>query len=297
MFTFSGYLTPGAYAIQLAIRVAVFLVFMLASPIFGAASCRSHDCMALLVLILVIVKPLVYLVFIFSLLGITVRRLNDASLPLWPLVPLVLLLLKDIDFAVLAGPHIGIAALYAKHLGGPLYLLTALLCLFALCLVPTREEAGPRTTAANAVGSVLVAVLVAIIAVPALVPFVAPAPDNVQRLNRATQLPPPRTERRQREAIGVSRKGPTLEQMRNAQQVMGWFLSATYWSAKTYPYRKMGLFIAGALAATFVALDRAGASRPALPASAPPMPPPLPAPRRQGPAFRPVETPAFGRRT
>ena len=297
MFTFSGYLAPGAYAVQLAIRIAVFLVFMVASPFLGGAPCRSGDCIASFLLILVIVKPLVYLVFIFSLLGITVRRLNDADLPAWLLMPLVLLLLKDTDIAVLAGTHVGLAAGYAKHLGGPLYILTVLLCLVALCFVPTREEQGSRTTAAKAIGGALVAVLVALIAVPALVPFVAPAPQNVQQMKRVTELPRPKSERRQRELRDAPRNGPTLEQMRNAQQIGIWFLGATYWSAKTYPYRKAALPLVLALAAAFVALDRFGSTRPAAPAQVPPPPPPSPTPRRQGPPpFRPVPAPAFGRR-
>lgn len=296
MFKFSGFLAPGAYAIQLAIRIGVFLIVTIASPLLMGASCRTHECVATLVLLVIIVKPLVYLAFIFSLLSITVRRLNDADLPAWLVVPVVFLLLKDLDFAALAGAHVALLVGYAKFLGGPLYFLTALLCLAALCCVPTREEPGSRTALANWTGGALAAVMLALVVVPAVVPFIAPPPENVQKLRRHTR---PHVaadvERRQRQALGVPRGIPTSGQLANVQMVGEWLLTAGYWSGKTYPYRKAGLLVAGLLAVGFVVIDRMGGVRQASRPQAP-VPPPLPPQSRQVPAFRPVAPPAFGRR-
>jgi uncharacterized membrane protein YhaH (DUF805 family) len=95
---FSGKMSRAAYARAAAIRVGLFVVVTLGYPFALAAivknsGCGNDTCGALSLVISLVAKPAIYLVFVLSVIAITVRRVRDIGLPvaLAAIVPVLML--------------------------------------------------------------------------------------------------------------------------------------------------------------------------------------------------------------
>jgi uncharacterized membrane protein YhaH (DUF805 family) len=101
---FRGTLSCQEYAWAAGLRIAMFAAFTVAFPVLLSAfislgtDVRGAGAFAFVVAI--VVKPTAYLVFVLSLLGISVRRLRAAGLPVALAAIIVLLMLGNTAFAV-----------------------------------------------------------------------------------------------------------------------------------------------------------------------------------------------------
>ncbi|MEZ5907320.1 MAG: DUF805 domain-containing protein [Hyphomicrobiaceae bacterium] len=148
MFRFRGVLSRRDYAIAALIRIAVFLAVTFAFPFLlktfvYSTNCRGVGgaCGALALVVAIYLKPIIYLVFVYSWLGITVRRLRDAGLPVALVGVLVVLFWADAAFAVVFGSPWTVGfVLGILKLALPKYLIAALICIVFLCLVDSDED-------------------------------------------------------------------------------------------------------------------------------------------------------------
>ena len=102
-----GRLDGADYATRLGWRNVTLVALTLGWPLllggfFSAAACRGPGCGVLALALSLYVKPLVYIIFVLSLLPIVVPRLRDAGVSRFMLLPLGALLLTGIGFWTIA---------------------------------------------------------------------------------------------------------------------------------------------------------------------------------------------------
>jgi uncharacterized membrane protein YhaH (DUF805 family) len=148
---FSGTMSRRAYALHCAVRVVIFVAVTIAFPFalrlfVKNSGCKIDTCGALSLFVSFLAKPSIYFLFVLSLIGITMRRLRDAGIPLWLVVVIPLLLLADLGFAMAFGAPWSVA--FVMGILGPIlpkFMLTAFACMIFLCLIPpTDGDTGPR---------------------------------------------------------------------------------------------------------------------------------------------------------
>jgi uncharacterized membrane protein YhaH (DUF805 family) len=148
MFTFHGYMGRQQFLLASALRIGLFLATIVGFPFLvralaTASRCSADTCGALGLVTAVAVKPLAFIVFVFSFVGISVRRARDAGVPGWIGLFIPLLFALDHNFFVFAGAPWSFAfSAGALHVSGPRHAPLALACIVALCVLPSRRD-GP----------------------------------------------------------------------------------------------------------------------------------------------------------
>lgn len=192
MFRFRGFLGRKRFARAAAIRVGLFAACLFGFPFILWAvgqltNCRSVGgaCGAVALMTSAAVKPLVSIVFVFSFVGIALRRARDAGLPAWIGLFIPLLLVADAGFLIFFGAHWSFAFSAGVLRGAaPLYVAVALICIAALSLLPSRDTApgsrnpfGPPGMLAFALGIAIAAfaAMNAAALLPGLAPVLLPA--------------------------------------------------------------------------------------------------------------------------
>jgi len=147
MMRFSGTLPAREYAWAVVWRIGIFVGVTLLFPLalfiaVKSTRCSIDTCGAVALVYALLSKPIIYLIFALSFLPITVRRLRDAGLPLWYAAAIFVVLLADVR----AGTAMG--ALWSVNfvLGfvkGPSFMLSALVCMAALCLMGRDAGGAP----------------------------------------------------------------------------------------------------------------------------------------------------------
>ena len=189
MFTFTGRIGRKAFFWGSALRIALFAATVVGFPLFLTAlvsmtGCRGIGgaCGAVGLVGAMAYKPLVFVLFVFSFIGISMRRASDAGLPGWTGLFIPLLWCADRAFLVFSGAPWSLAfssgVLFTTF---PAYALLALAVIGILCMLPTR---GGNMTSSNPFGAAgwiafglgvlvsLSATVKALSTFPALLPFI-----------------------------------------------------------------------------------------------------------------------------
>src|SRR5262245_54321876 len=144
---FTGTLSRGRFAKGALIRIALLVAITAGFPfilraIFQATACArvGGACGAVALVASFYLKPLIYLAFVFSFVGITMRRLRDLALPAAMVIILVVLMLGDLMFGITFGAPWSLGFVLGGSVQWPRYLFASLLCIAFLCLVPSVED-------------------------------------------------------------------------------------------------------------------------------------------------------------
>jgi uncharacterized membrane protein YhaH (DUF805 family) len=150
MFSFYGRLGRKAFLWASGLRVALFVASIVGFPFFLQAiatlsNCRSVGgaCGAVGLVGSAAYKPLVFALFVFSFVGLSMRRARDAGIPGWAGLLVPLLFLADQTFLVYAGTPWSFGfANGVLWMTPPRYTLLALVCIAALGALPSRAPSG-----------------------------------------------------------------------------------------------------------------------------------------------------------
>jgi uncharacterized membrane protein YhaH (DUF805 family) len=128
-------------------------------------------CGALGLVLAIWIKPMIYVAYVFAFLGLSARRLSDAGLPTVLALGLIVLMLGDIQWSIVAGAPWSVAFATGFTGGFPRSLMAGLACIAALSMLPTMAPgtgggADRRTLGAPAL--ILLALLL-VVAVSSLV--------------------------------------------------------------------------------------------------------------------------------
>jgi uncharacterized membrane protein YhaH (DUF805 family) len=149
VFSFPGRIGKSAFLIRAAVRVVLFAATVFGFPfiLFGIAK-MSHcagiggACGAVALVASTALKPVLFFGFVYSLIGISVRRARDAGLPgIFGLVVPVLML-ADYRFGIFGGAHWSYAfSVGAGPIFFPVYMLMALVAIVGLGALPPKAPA------------------------------------------------------------------------------------------------------------------------------------------------------------
>lgn len=143
----SKYLTRRGFALALAWRLGLLVALtptfpFITSFIAKVSNCASIGgaCGAVALVSGLWLKPIIFLVFVASMLRISMRRARDVALPgsLGLIVPL--LLLMDWHYGVTLGAHWSVGFSIGRALGTPYYIASALACIAFLCTIRSGES-------------------------------------------------------------------------------------------------------------------------------------------------------------
>src|SRR5262245_59979910 len=145
MFKFAGTLGRKGFCLAAGLRIGLFLASVVAFPFFlmvlaaGTDCRRVGACGAIATIGAAAYKPLVFAIFAFSFVGISMRRARDAGVLGWIGLFVPLLFAADQAFFVVAGIpwSFGTGVL---HLPVPRYASLALACTAVLCALPSRRD-------------------------------------------------------------------------------------------------------------------------------------------------------------
>lgn len=186
MFRFRGYLGRKHFAWGAAIRLLLMTVGTVGFPyiiwivgqVTGCARVGGA-CGAVALMTSFFVKPVIAVLFVFSFFGICLRRARDAGLPAWIGAVVPLLLLRDAGALIFAGAHWSFA-FSTGYLGmgrvGPIYAALSLVCILALCWLPSRDAAPPTPGKSAKLGPIFGTAVVVAAVVLAFVPIVSLMP-------------------------------------------------------------------------------------------------------------------------
>jgi uncharacterized membrane protein YhaH (DUF805 family) len=171
---FAGTLSRGAYARAAAIRIAAFIAMTAAFPFLLMAILKVSGCAgiggacgALGLVVAIYFKPVIYLAFVVSFVGITVRRVRDLSLPVALAAILPILMLGDAMFGVAMGAPWSVGFALGASGQWPRFLFASLLCIAFLCLLPATDKPGSENrwgvSGAVALGLLIAACIGAVI--------------------------------------------------------------------------------------------------------------------------------------
>jgi uncharacterized membrane protein YhaH (DUF805 family) len=144
MFRFYGRIGRKHFALAAVLRIALYAASVVAFPFLLAAlarwtRCGNDTCGALGLVSSMAFKPIVFVLFVFSFVGICVRRSRDAGMPAWIGLVVPLFLAADYTFlAYVMTPWSFGFATGVLHLALPYHALIALACVLFLCVLPTR---------------------------------------------------------------------------------------------------------------------------------------------------------------
>src|SRR5262245_61897272 len=104
MFKFSGYLDRKRFLLASLIRIGLYIASVFAFPFFLRmllTTMRCGDaCGVVGILAATAVKPLVFVLFVFSFVGISLRRARDTGIPAWIGLFIPMLFAADFTFLV-----------------------------------------------------------------------------------------------------------------------------------------------------------------------------------------------------
>lgn len=148
MFRFFGTIGRKAFLRGSAFRIGLFVASVFGFPFLLIAlgaitNCRGIGgaCGAVGVLAAVALKPLAFVIFVFSFVGIAMRRARDAGVPGWIGLLIPLLFAADHTFLVYSATPWGFPfSAGVLKLQFPRYSLLALACVAALGALPSRND-------------------------------------------------------------------------------------------------------------------------------------------------------------
>ena len=140
MFTFAGYLSRKPFIRASVLRIGLFFASVVGFPfllmaVAAVTNCRSvgSACGAVGLLAATAFKPLAFVLFVFSFVGIAIRRACDAGMPGWVGLFVPLLFAADYTFLVFAiTPWSFAFSAGALYRAFPQFMLLALGCVAAL---------------------------------------------------------------------------------------------------------------------------------------------------------------------
>jgi uncharacterized membrane protein YhaH (DUF805 family) len=146
MLRFYGRIGRARFAWGAGLRIALYIASVAGFPFFLAAlasitGCRSVGgaCGAVGLIGSMAFKPIVFVLFDFSFVGICLRRVRDAGMPAWIGLAVPLFFAADYVYLVYAGTPWSFGfATGVLYLSLPYHALLALACIVFLCLLPTR---------------------------------------------------------------------------------------------------------------------------------------------------------------
>jgi uncharacterized membrane protein YhaH (DUF805 family) len=147
MFSFPGRTDRTRFLIGAGIRIAFFIASVFAFPfmLYGialASNCGlvGGACGAVALIASMALKPLFFTAFVFSFVGLSVRRVRDAGFPAVLGLAIPLLMAADYRFGIFTGAHWSFAfSAGALFLRPPIFLAMALCAMLVLALLPSRE--------------------------------------------------------------------------------------------------------------------------------------------------------------
>jgi uncharacterized membrane protein YhaH (DUF805 family) len=201
VLTFTGYLDRKRFAIAAGIRIGLFVLSVVLFPLLlmglaNASGCRGVGgaCGALGLVVAMAYKPLVAVAFVFSFVGISLRRARDAGAASWIGLFVPLLLAADYQLLTVVGAPWSLGfTLGILHVPLPRFAMMALWCILAMSLLPSRadddEGFGPAGRVAAGLAAVIAvfAALQALSAAPALSALLLPLRLALSMLLRSGQ--------------------------------------------------------------------------------------------------------------
>lgn len=142
-------LTQRQYAVAASRRIALFLLLTLGFPVIilgiaSASGCREA-CGAMALVISMFLKPLIVLVFIYSMGSISLRRARDAGLAAWFGLAVPAMIAADAGSALALGAHWSFTFTTGLfRMGYPHFLLLALACVVGLSIVGSDDGRSHR---------------------------------------------------------------------------------------------------------------------------------------------------------
>ena len=149
----------------------LFVLITLAFPylLYGLLSisgCQRTGgaCGALGLVLSIYIKPLIYLAYVLSFLGLAIRRLRDAGLPALLAFGLLVLMLGDIQWGMVASAPWSVAFVTGYGGGFPHALMAGLACVAALSMLPawSSETGGAERRALHPAVLVLLGLLMVV---------------------------------------------------------------------------------------------------------------------------------------
>lgn len=148
MFKFTDFLGRKRFLWASLLRVGLFVGSVFGFPFFLLAlatitNCRSVGgaCGAIGVIGAMAFKPLAFVLFVFSFVGISMRRARDAGVPSWIGLFIPLLFAADYTFLVFTGTPWGFGfSAGVLRIPVPYYTLLALGCIAVLSALPPRAD-------------------------------------------------------------------------------------------------------------------------------------------------------------
>jgi uncharacterized membrane protein YhaH (DUF805 family) len=151
MFRLSGYLDRKNFFWAFALRFGLFLVSVVgyptlwidAMPVFGCGARPGIglDCSFISYTFAIWFKPLALSLFVFSCIGITLRRARDTGAPTWVGLMVPLLFAAEHDFFdYFWFPWSQLNSQSFKIMFPPSFALLGLACVAVLCALPSRSD-------------------------------------------------------------------------------------------------------------------------------------------------------------
>ena len=190
-------MSRGSYALRSAVRVLILVALTIAFPfvlrlMLKKSGCGNDTCGALSLVLSLFAKPAIYIVFVLSFIGITMRRLRDAGIPVWIVVALPLLFLADLSFAMAFGAPWTVG--FVMGMPGlmlPKFMLTALACIVFLSVVPGSDGGmDDRRWGLVGIAALCLLLVVTAYAMLALVPVVSAIAGGAKMLQLYIGLAP-----------------------------------------------------------------------------------------------------------
>ena len=155
-----------------ALFVGVTIAFpFLLYGLLSISGCRSTGgaCGALGLVLAIWIKPMIYLAYVLSFLGLAARRLRDASLPAALAFGLFVLMLSDLQWGIVMGApwSVGFATGYGGGL--PLSLMAGLACVGALSLLPPLSSNAERDRRTLSPAAFVLLALLMLVAISSLI--------------------------------------------------------------------------------------------------------------------------------
>lgn len=144
---FSRPMSRGAYARAAGIRIGLFAAVTFAYPfalyaIVKSTHCGNDTCGAVSLVVSMFAKPTIYLLFVLSFIGITIRRVRDIGIPVVLAAIVPALMLGDLMFGFTFGAPWSLGFVLGGMAQAPRNLFMALVCIGFLCLARSQDEAG-----------------------------------------------------------------------------------------------------------------------------------------------------------